>query len=147
MKPSVVAANLRRIASALSNSKNPSKALVARDLKRILSAISSDGFTPYYQAKLTDYDGMNDPSGMKDVESHKIMEHLRASQDNAIVLKWAGQDFAVWPADGGFYYQALPLEDPNDAEFVSGSEFPDFLYAIDDQLADKGHIIPLKMGS
>jgi hypothetical protein len=39
MKPSVVAANLRRIASALSNSKNPSKALVARDLKKILAAI------------------------------------------------------------------------------------------------------------
>jgi hypothetical protein len=41
MKPSVVANSLRRIASALSNSKNPSRKLVARDLKKILAAISS----------------------------------------------------------------------------------------------------------
>jgi hypothetical protein len=39
MKPSVVANSLRRIASGIANSKNPSRKLVARDLKRILAAI------------------------------------------------------------------------------------------------------------
>lgn len=42
MKPSELANSLRRIASAIDNSKSPDRTLVARDLKRILAGISSD---------------------------------------------------------------------------------------------------------
>jgi len=39
MKPSQLAIQLRRIASAIDSSRNPSRSLVARDLKRILAAV------------------------------------------------------------------------------------------------------------
>jgi len=41
MKPSQVAAKLRQIASAIDNSNNPRKDLVAADLKRVISRISA----------------------------------------------------------------------------------------------------------
>ena len=40
MKPSQLASQLRRIASAIDNSKSPDRTLVARDLKKILAAVS-----------------------------------------------------------------------------------------------------------
>jgi len=40
MKPSQVAAKLRQIASAIDNSNNPRKDLVAADLKRVIAAVS-----------------------------------------------------------------------------------------------------------
>jgi hypothetical protein len=42
MKPSFVAASLNRIASNILSSRNPSKKLVAKDLRRILAAMNSD---------------------------------------------------------------------------------------------------------
>jgi len=40
MKPSQLANQLRRIATAIDKSKNPDRKLVARDLKKILFSIS-----------------------------------------------------------------------------------------------------------
>jgi hypothetical protein len=40
MKPSQLASQLRRIASAIDNSKQPDRTLVARDLKKVLAGIS-----------------------------------------------------------------------------------------------------------
>jgi len=40
MKPSQLASQLRRIASAIDNSQNPDRTLVARDLKKVLAGIS-----------------------------------------------------------------------------------------------------------
>jgi hypothetical protein len=44
MKPSELANSLRRIAAAIDASKKPDRRLVARDLKKILSAIKSRFF-------------------------------------------------------------------------------------------------------
>ena len=41
MKPSQLASQLRRIAAAIDNSKNPDRTLVAKDLKKVLAAVSS----------------------------------------------------------------------------------------------------------
>jgi hypothetical protein len=40
MKPSQLASQLRRIASAIDNSKQPDRTLVARDLKKVLASVS-----------------------------------------------------------------------------------------------------------
>jgi hypothetical protein len=95
-----------------------------------------DGFTPYYHAKLTVYNDMNDPSNIGSVESGEIMKHLAADANNAIVLRVTSRNFAVWNAPGGFFFQELPLEDPGDAEIAEGTDFPDFLYAIFDHIKE-----------
>jgi hypothetical protein len=41
MKPSQLASQLRRIAAAIDNSKNPDRNLISRDLKKVLYTISS----------------------------------------------------------------------------------------------------------
>jgi len=40
MKPSQLASQLRRIAAAIDNSKKPDRTLVARDLKKVLAAVT-----------------------------------------------------------------------------------------------------------
>ena len=62
MKPGQLSNSLRQIAAKIDNSRNPSRILVARELRRVLSAMV--GSPGEYTAKLTTYDGMNDASGM-----------------------------------------------------------------------------------
>ena len=62
MKPSSVALELRRIASALDNSKSPSRELVANDLRNVISKLSSD---PVIVSMRT-YDGDRSPINMMD---------------------------------------------------------------------------------
>ena len=40
MKPSQLAGQLRRIASAIDSSRNPDRSLVARDLKKVIAAVT-----------------------------------------------------------------------------------------------------------
>ena len=46
MNPLELSAELRRIASAINNSANPSRELVTRDIKHIISRLANDGGVP-----------------------------------------------------------------------------------------------------
>lgn len=52
MKPKELSAEIRRIASAIENSKNPSRELVARDIKGLLYAIAGKNEKTDTRAKL-----------------------------------------------------------------------------------------------
>lgn len=42
MKPAELATEIRRIASGIENSKNPSRELVAKDIKKLISHLAAD---------------------------------------------------------------------------------------------------------
>jgi len=78
-------------------------------------------------AKLTTYEGMNNASGMLPMEGEAIYGHLDASENNAAVVSHGVNGeaaVAIWnaPDMSGYWWAMLPLEDPNDAEFVSGRD-------------------------
>lgn len=132
MKPSQLSNNLRRIAARIDNSKNPSRILVARELRRVLAAMDL-GNPGEYMAKLTTYDEMNNASGMTSMEGNALYDHLDASQDNAVVVgSHTGGPIAVWnsPDMSGVYWGFLPLEDPNNAEFVPGRDPGEWMNSI-----------------
>jgi len=49
MNPSRLSSSLRRIAAAIDNSKNPSRELVARELKSLVTHLASDERINYYK--------------------------------------------------------------------------------------------------
>lgn len=69
MKPSRLAAALRLIASRIDNSKKPSKVLVARELRRVISAIQAAGsfYVEWEGNKYTDLSMKTDIDLMRSV--------------------------------------------------------------------------------
>jgi hypothetical protein len=61
MKPNELSAVLRRMASAIESSKNPSKSAVARDLKKVLDRVASPFF---YDSPGAEEGPAEDSSGM-----------------------------------------------------------------------------------
>ena len=131
MNPNQLSSVLRQIAAKIDNSRNPSRILVARELRRVLSAMV--GSPGEYTAKLTTYDGMNDASGMTPMEGQTLYDHLNADPNNAVVMgSHAGGPVAVWnaPDMSGVYWGFLPLEDPNDAEFIPSRDPGEWMNSI-----------------
>jgi len=127
MKPSQVASYLRRIASAIEKSRKPDRLLVARDLRKLIAGISLYDPNFKFQGKFTSYDGMNDPSGDAEWRTindfNEVSDYLNAGENNAVIIEDEGLEYlAIWNGPGGFYYQGLPLQDPNDAEFELGGD-------------------------
>lgn len=52
MTPNKVSAELRRIASAIQNSKNPSKELVLSDIRKVLASLKSAALPPHLQKQV-----------------------------------------------------------------------------------------------
>ena len=82
MKPSQVAQTLRHIASKIQNSKNPDRELVARDLKRVVTAMSS------YQVVFTtqnnfEHDFKNPP---KPASTDDIERYFNITDDPAVII-------------------------------------------------------------
>ena len=127
MKPSHIASSLRRIASKIEASKKPDRFKVARDIQ-FLARVAAD----QYQGKLTTYENMNDASGLSGIEGAALWAHLDGGEDNAVVIQKTTGPVAIWnvPDMSGYYWQALPLEDPNDAERVDGRDPGDLCNSI-----------------
>lgn len=122
MNPKQVSDSLKLIAAKLDNSKNPERRLVAMELKRVLAALKP------WPIKFTTYDGMNNASGgfthvNPPTDTFKeVQRYLASGSDKAVVVEnESGSHFAVWGGPGGYFYQQLPLEDPNDADLFEGS--------------------------
>lgn len=134
MKPNQLVTTLRRIASNIERSKNPDRNLVARDLKKVVVAInnSTDSGTPltqeHYPVSMTTYGDMNDPSTYKPTHYtlSNIARRLGRDPNAAVVFINDGVQVAFWQgADetgSAWYYQYLPLEDPNDATQAASSD-------------------------
>jgi hypothetical protein len=65
MNPRQLSSEIRRIASAIENSKNPSRELVARDIQRLISHVAGD----------------NEPASKKNPESSEIDSNLKSLEE------------------------------------------------------------------
>lgn len=108
---------LRSIADKIDRSASPDRRLVVAAIRSVLRKVAAGD---QYVGKLTTYDGMADGSGLGGLDGSELWGHLDGSPDNAILLQMGSQVYAVWnvPDMSGYFYQALPLEDPNDADQV-----------------------------
>lgn len=82
MKPSQLSHHLRRIASAIDNSENPSRTLVARDLKDLIYKISSDERKEALGKLVLDMDFMYEPEKVKE-----MTRTLNISEDKESAFK------------------------------------------------------------
>jgi len=85
MKPSQLASQLRRIASAIDNSKNPDRTLVARDLKKILSAVTADQAFIHMNIDLNEHPDL-DPDGSSSVAFQNAVESI-----GGLIENWEGE--------------------------------------------------------
>lgn len=90
------------------------------------------------ETKLTDYDGMNEPTGEWKMRSPaEVVKYLDADlARNAVLFRLEGTTepvVAVWGGEnshGCFFIQRLPLDDPGDAIPIDGTAADAILEAI-----------------
>jgi hypothetical protein len=117
MKPSHVSRELRRIASKIDGSTNPSSKLVANDLKRVLAAMG--GSDSRVRVQFTDDSEMGStPPSYTSSSMQEIVRYLNSSPRNAVIVQSnTGFDIAVFRGASdsldNFYVQPLPLDEPD----------------------------------
>lgn len=117
MKKDFLSGTIRRVATKIGNSKNPSRLLVAAELKRIM-AFAADQL----MAEFTDDGSMGSNSpNFTPTDEASVLQYLASSPRHAVIVQSvSGEAVAVFRGASdeptNFFIQALPLEDMNDAD-------------------------------
>jgi len=110
MKPSQLASQLRRIAAAIDNSRNPDRTLVARDLKKVLVAIRVSSSGPWQVAYATRSDFNSKLNGpFIEVEYIDWLSYLQQSDDNAVVIKTTANPIVAITNAGAGSFSAVEI--------------------------------------